>query len=154
MVESGLLCRSRARPFQSIHPSISSIYIHFIHFPYKQTLSHPKCMLSACDTPKCSAQARVTVVKALDKLGLFRGITDNPMRIGVCSRSKDVIEPCLKPQWWVQVLASCASILATQVLDEPSSCYVFSSTLCAAASSWLLRRENCCPMLTLLGCVH
>ena len=23
------------------------------------------------------------------------------MRLGVCSRSKDVIEPVLKPQWWV-----------------------------------------------------
>ena len=23
------------------------------------------------------------------------------MRLGLCSRSKDVIEPVLKPQWWV-----------------------------------------------------
>lgn len=44
----------------------------------------------------------MTVVQALDKLGLFRGTSDNPMRIGLCSRSKDVIEPCLKPQWWVK----------------------------------------------------
>jgi valyl-tRNA synthetase len=46
-------------------------------------------------------EARVTVVEHLKDLGLFRGVEDNPMRLGLCSRSKDVIEPVLKPQWWV-----------------------------------------------------
>lgn len=46
-------------------------------------------------------QARVTVVDFLKEKGLFRGVADNPMRLGLCSRSKDVIEPVLKPQWWV-----------------------------------------------------
>lgn len=46
-------------------------------------------------------QARVTVVDFLKEKGLFRGTSDNPMRLGLCSRSKDVIEPVLKPQWWV-----------------------------------------------------
>lgn len=45
--------------------------------------------------------ARITVVEHLKELGLFRGVEDNPMRLGLCSRSKDVIEPVLKPQWWV-----------------------------------------------------
>jgi len=45
--------------------------------------------------------ARVTVVEHLKEIGLFRGVEDNPMRLGLCSRSKDVIEPVLKPQWWV-----------------------------------------------------
>lgn len=31
----------------------------------------------------------------------FSNLQDNPMRLGLCSRSKDVIEPVLKPQWWV-----------------------------------------------------
>eukprot|EP00798_Chlamydomonas_sp_ICE-L_P023645 gene23645-9174_t len=44
---------------------------------------------------------RVEIVKFLESKGLFRGTTDNPMRLGLCSRSKDVIEPILKPQWWV-----------------------------------------------------
>lgn len=30
--------------------------------------------------------------------GLLRGKADNAMRLGLCSRSKDVIEPMLKPQ--------------------------------------------------------
>ncbi|XRB00211.1 valyl-tRNA synthetase [Pycnococcus provasolii] len=46
-------------------------------------------------------EARVSVVKALEEKGLFRGKKDNAMKIPICSRSKDVIEPLLKPQWWV-----------------------------------------------------
>ncbi|KAG2489910.1 hypothetical protein HYH03_011547 [Edaphochlamys debaryana] len=46
-------------------------------------------------------KARITVVDFLKEKGLFRGTQDNPMRLGLCSRSKDVIEPVLKPQWWV-----------------------------------------------------
>lgn len=41
------------------------------------------------------------MVEALQEAGLYRGKEDNPMRLGLCSRSKDVIEPMLKPQWWV-----------------------------------------------------
>lgn len=46
-------------------------------------------------------KCRVTIVDFLQQSGLFRGTADNPMRLGLCSRSKDVIEPILKPQWWV-----------------------------------------------------
>lgn len=48
-----------------------------------------------------SPQARITVVDFLKQAGLYRGVHDNPMRLGISSRSKDVIEPLLKPQWWV-----------------------------------------------------
>lgn len=33
--------------------------------------------------------------------GLYRGSENNEMRLGVCSRSNDVIEPMIKPQWYV-----------------------------------------------------
>ena len=46
--------------------------------------------------------ARVAVVKALEEAGLARGKTDNKMRLGLCSRSGDVIEPLIKPQWYVK----------------------------------------------------
>jgi valyl-tRNA synthetase len=46
-------------------------------------------------------EARVSVVEFLKGKGLFRGVEDNAMRLGLSSRSKDVIEPVLKPQWWV-----------------------------------------------------
>ncbi|KAJ0398218.1 hypothetical protein P43SY_006350 [Pythium insidiosum] len=45
--------------------------------------------------------ARVAVEKALEAKGLFHGKTDNKMRLGVCSRSGDIIEPLVKPQWFV-----------------------------------------------------
>lgn len=46
--------------------------------------------------------ARWAIEKALTELGLFRGKADNKMRLGVCSRSGDVIEPLIKPQWYVR----------------------------------------------------
>ncbi|KAF9458072.1 tRNA synthetases class I-domain-containing protein [Collybia nuda] len=45
--------------------------------------------------------ARVEVVKALKDAGLYVETKDNPMQIPICSKSGDLIEPVLKPQWWV-----------------------------------------------------
>ncbi|KAF7371107.1 Valyl-tRNA synthetase [Mycena sanguinolenta] len=45
--------------------------------------------------------ARVAVVKALKDAGLYIETKDNPMQIPICSKSGDVVEPVLKPQWWV-----------------------------------------------------
>jgi len=45
--------------------------------------------------------ARDAVISALKEKGLYRGMKDNPMALGICSRSKDIIEPMMKPQWWV-----------------------------------------------------
>ena len=52
--------------------------------------------------------ARKAVIDALNELGLYEGKSPNPMRLGLCSRSKDVIEPMLKPQWWVNCAAMAA----------------------------------------------
>ena len=46
--------------------------------------------------------ARIAVMEALEKIGLFRGKVDNAMSVPVCNRSKDIIEPLLKPQWYVR----------------------------------------------------
>mmetsp|Transcript_6107 Transcript_6107/g.16564 ORF Transcript_6107/g.16564 Transcript_6107/m.16564 type:complete len:1021 (+) Transcript_6107:92-3154(+) len=45
--------------------------------------------------------ARFDVLAELKNKGLSRGEAENPMRLGLCSRTGDVIEPLLKPQWWV-----------------------------------------------------
>jgi len=50
--------------------------------------------------------ARLAIIEALKKKGLFRGTSPNPMRIGICSRSKDIIEPRLVPQWYVSCKAA------------------------------------------------
>ena len=36
------------------------------------------------------------------KLTPFFKIKDNPMVVPVCSRSKDIVEPIIKPQWYVK----------------------------------------------------
>uniref|UniRef100_A0A803TVX7 valine--tRNA ligase n=1 Tax=Anolis carolinensis TaxID=28377 RepID=A0A803TVX7_ANOCA len=46
--------------------------------------------------------ARRAVLQALKEKGLFKEVKDNPMVVPVCSRSKDVVEPLLKPQWYVR----------------------------------------------------
>lgn len=45
--------------------------------------------------------ARVAMEAELKTLGLFRGKEKNKMRLGKCSRSGDIIEPMLTPQWYV-----------------------------------------------------
>ena len=40
-------------------------------------------------------------MEELENRGLFRGKQDNPMVVPICSRSKDVIEPIPKAQWYV-----------------------------------------------------
>lgn len=46
--------------------------------------------------------ARAKVIEELKKQGLYVDQKDNEMTIPLCSRSGDVIEPLLKPQWWVR----------------------------------------------------
>ncbi|QIW95421.1 hypothetical protein AMS68_000939 [Peltaster fructicola] len=46
---------------------------------------------------------RYTVIAELEMLGLYVGKADNKMAIPLCSKSKDVIEPILKPQWWMHM---------------------------------------------------
>jgi len=46
-------------------------------------------------------EARQKVEEALKEKGLWVGKKSHTMRLGLCSRSKDIIEPYLKPQWWM-----------------------------------------------------
>ncbi|GAB7363834.1 hypothetical protein MBLNU230_g4399t1 [Neophaeotheca triangularis] len=46
---------------------------------------------------------RYTIVTELEKKGLYVGKADNPMSIPLCSKSKDIIEPVMKPQWWMHM---------------------------------------------------
>lgn len=47
--------------------------------------------------------ARYTVAAELEKLGLFVKKENNPMKVPLCNKSKDVIEPLMKPQWWMKM---------------------------------------------------
>lgn len=55
--------------------------------------------------------ARKVVVEELVKLGLYVETKDNPMSVPLCSKSKDVIEPTMKPQWWVRQKALAAAAM-------------------------------------------
>lgn len=44
-------------------------------------------------------EARTAVLEALKAKGLYIETKDNPMVVPICSRSKDIIEPMIKPQW-------------------------------------------------------
>jgi len=60
--------------------------------------------------------ARKAVVEALKEIGCYKECVDNPMVVPVCSRSKDIVEPLLKLQWYV----SCTDMArrALQFVEE------------------------------------
>lgn len=45
--------------------------------------------------------ARMAVEEALQEQGLYVGKEPNKMRLGLCSRSGDILEPMITPQWYV-----------------------------------------------------
>lgn len=46
--------------------------------------------------------ARKAILASLKELGLYKETLNNPMVVPICSRSKDVVEPLIKPQWYVK----------------------------------------------------
>lgn len=46
--------------------------------------------------------ARIAVEEALQEKGLYKGKEPNKMRLGLCSRSGDILEPMITPQWYVK----------------------------------------------------
>lgn len=68
---------------------------------------------------------RYTIVEALKEKGLYVKKEDNPMKIPLCSRSKDVIEPIIRPQWWMKMrdLADAAADVVEkgEIVIRPSS---------------------------------
>ena len=66
-------------------------------------------------------ECRKKVVDFMRDKGLFRGTEDNAMAIPLCSRSKDVIEPILKPQASLRVPGGWGGVGTGQYmgLDDP-----------------------------------
>jgi valyl-tRNA synthetase len=46
---------------------------------------------------------RYEIIDGLKAKGLYDRWENNPMTIPLCSKSKDVIEPIIKPQWWMKM---------------------------------------------------
>ncbi|KAJ6627764.1 Valine--tRNA ligase [Pseudolycoriella hygida] len=47
-------------------------------------------------------QCRQSILVALKEKGLYKDTINHPMVVPFCSRSKDVVEPIIKPQWYVK----------------------------------------------------
>ncbi|KAJ2786551.1 valine--tRNA ligase [Coemansia interrupta] len=47
-------------------------------------------------------RVRKQIVEDLKTKGLYVDTTENPMTVPICEKSKDIIEPMIKPQWWVK----------------------------------------------------
>ncbi|PIA49674.1 hypothetical protein AQUCO_01300442v1, partial [Aquilegia coerulea] len=62
-------------------------------------------------------KARVAVIETLKAKGLYRGDASNEMVLGFCSRTQDVIEPMIKPQWFVDCTGMAKDAL-NAVFDE------------------------------------
>ncbi|KAI9359333.1 tRNA synthetases class I-domain-containing protein [Zopfochytrium polystomum] len=45
--------------------------------------------------------ARNAIIKELQSRGLYRDKQNNKMQIPICTRSGNIVEPMMKPQWWV-----------------------------------------------------
>lgn len=54
---------------------------------------------------------RTKIVKDLEAKGLLRGVEGHEMRLGICSRSGDIVEPMLRPQWYVDCEGMAAAAL-------------------------------------------
>jgi valyl-tRNA synthetase len=46
---------------------------------------------------------RYEIKTELEKLGLYVKWENNPMKVPLCGKTKDVIEPVMKPQWWMRM---------------------------------------------------
>lgn len=55
--------------------------------------------------------ARKAIIDALKEKNLFIEDKDNAMVLQVCSKSGDIIEPLMKPQWWVKCTPLAESVV-------------------------------------------
>jgi valyl-tRNA synthetase len=61
---------------------------------------------------------RNAVLAALKEKGLYVEAKDNEMQIPICSRSGDVVEQVMKPQWWISCKPMADEVLARTAKGE------------------------------------
>lgn len=88
---------------------------------------------------------RYGVIEGLKELGLYSKQEDNAMTIPICSRSGDVVEPVLKPQWWMRMkeLAQAAddAVTSGQIKIRPDSESRRFSQWMQNITDWCLSRQ-------------
>ncbi|XP_058769758.1 valine--tRNA ligase, mitochondrial 1-like [Vicia villosa] len=89
-------------------------------------------------------EAREAITEALRKKGLYRGSENNEMRLGVCSRSNDVIEPMIKPQWYVNCSDIAKEALHAVTDEENKKVEIFPKQYVADWKRWLENIRDWC----------
>ena len=93
--------KRHALPFMTIFSLdgrvVNQVYAVFGHW----SVTIPSKRFPSWVAGQMRYDARVLVEKKLDELGLLRGKSERPMTLAVCSRSGDIIEPLVQPQWFV-----------------------------------------------------
>ncbi|KAF9598518.1 hypothetical protein IFM89_028050 [Coptis chinensis] len=89
-------------------------------------------------------KARAAVIEALQKKGLYRGAEDNEMSLGVCSRSNDVMEPLIKPQWYVNCTDMAKEALDAVFDDDKRKIEIIPKKYCAEWRRWMENIRDWC----------
>ncbi|KAL3839603.1 hypothetical protein ACJIZ3_024194 [Penstemon smallii] len=89
-------------------------------------------------------KARVALIEALKEKGLYRGQKNNEMRLGICSRSKDVVEPLIKPQWYVNCKSMAQEGLDAVIDDTNPKIEIIPKQYVAEWKRWLENIHDWC----------
>lgn len=90
-------------------------------------------------------EARETVVEELNRLGLLRGQEPHAMSVPVCCRTGDVVEPLVRPQWFLDTstLAERAgrAVDEGRLVLEPGQHATVWQNLMGEGRDWCLSRQ-------------
>ncbi|KAI3835184.1 hypothetical protein MKX03_023311, partial [Papaver bracteatum] len=89
-------------------------------------------------------KARAAVAEELKQKGLYRGAQDNEMRFGLCSRSNEVVEPMMKPQWYVKSDGMAKKALDAVVDENCQKIEIIPKQYTAEWRRWLEKSRDWC----------
>lgn len=68
---------------------------------------------------------RYSLQEDLKKIGLYVDKKDNPMSVPLSERTKDVVEPIMKPQWWVKMSCLAGDAVRSNICGLLMPCLIF-----------------------------
>lgn len=88
---------------------------------------------------------RYSIQDDLKKLGLYVDKKDNPMTVPLSERTRDIVEPLMKPQWWVKMseLAGPAikAVQTGEIKIRPESAEKSYLNWMAGINDWCISRQ-------------
>ncbi len=88
---------------------------------------------------------RYTIQEDLKKAGLYVDKKDNPMFVPLCVKSKDIIEPLMKPQWWMRMTemadAALEAVTSGQIKIKPETAEKNYIRWMSNVHDWCLSRQ-------------